>query len=107
MKKVKYKRCVFTYNIITSQIKEGKCNPMYYEEIEKQQEIDKISNQIEELNKTKEFGPELIKEFESKIQRYPERMEEYQYKINQITILLLNYENLIRPLTTRLTMLMN
>ena len=49
---------------------------MYYEEIEKQQEIDKISNQIEELNKTKEFGPELIKEFECKIQRYPEKMEE-------------------------------
>lgn len=80
---------------------------MYYEEIEKQQEIDKISNQIEELNKTKELGPELIKEFECKIQRYPERMEEYQYKINQITILLLNYENLIKSLTIRLTMLMN
>lgn len=79
---------------------------MYFEEIEKQNEINKISAQIEVLNKNKEYGPELIKEFERKIERYPERMEEYQYKINQISMLIMNYENMVRPLTAKLETLM-
>lgn len=79
---------------------------MYYEEVEKQNEINKISAQIEALNRNKEYGPELIKEFENKIERYPERMEEYQYKINQISMLIMNYENMIGTLTRKLATLM-
>lgn len=79
---------------------------MYQENAMKQQEIDKLSFQIENLNKVKEYGPELIKEFEEKMKRYPERTEEFQYKINQIQILLMNYEKQVKPLTAKLVSLL-
>lgn len=79
---------------------------MYQETIKKQEEINKLSFQIENLNKVKEYGPELIKEFEEKMKRYPDRTEEFQYKINQIQILLMNYEKQIKPLTAKLVSLM-
>lgn len=78
---------------------------MYLDEAKRQEEIEKLSSELENFNKIRIYGPDIIEECQKKIERDPENMEKYQYRINSITSILLNFEQITAPKAKQLAML--
>ena len=79
---------------------------MYVEEVNKNIEIEKVEAQIDNLEKTKVIGPDLIKKLEKDMVENPANMEECQFKINYIYNVLMNYEAMMKSLTFKLNALL-
>lgn len=79
---------------------------MYLYEAKKQEEIEQLSSELENFNKVRLYGPDIIEECEKKMVSDAENMEKYQYRINSITSILMNFEEITAPLANRLAVLM-
>ena len=66
---------------------------MYFYEAKKQQEIEQLSSELENFNKVRLYGPDIIDECKKKMVIDAENMEKYQYRINSITSILRNYSS--------------
>lgn len=79
---------------------------MYFNEEKKQKEIEQLSSELENFNKVRLYGPDIIEECKKKMQSDASNMEKYQYRINSITSILLNFDEITAPLANRLAVLM-
>ncbi len=79
---------------------------MYLDEAKKQEEIERLSSELENFNKVRLYGPDIIEECKDKMTRDTANIEKYQYRINSITSILMNFEEITAPLANRLAMLM-
>lgn len=79
---------------------------MYLSEAKKQQEIEELERKLENFNKIRLYGPDIIDECKKKMEKDAENMEKYQYRINNITSILLNFDDIVAPTANRLVELM-
>lgn len=78
---------------------------MYLDEAERQEEIERLSTELENFSKIRVYGPDIIEECKKKMEKDPANMEKYQYRINSIMSILLNFDTITAPKAQQLAAL--
>lgn len=78
---------------------------MYLDEAERQEEIERLSTELENFSKIRVYGPDIIEECKKKMETDSANMEKYQYRINSIMSILLNFDTITAPKAQQLAAL--